>query len=231
MQRIRRQIKKIEILFFISPKKNPFGILFSKIILKSSSENPFSRKIGKFKIGLNLCPKARWKLCKNNNHNHNRNHNHNHKTKASLYLIFARFVTHFSKILWSYILSWSRLSFYFLHPCKKSNLPSLVDTWILPYFRGLEHKGYIYYFSGCESYLLKRLFFLFVILKPFFGQPKGEGVAYVESLLKEQWIHSVQCACSFEWLMWGLCLKNDVYTLCSMLVPLQGLCWIFALVN
>ena len=103
----------------------------------------------------------------NNNHNHNHNHNHNNKTKASLYLIFARFVTHFSKLIWSYILSWSRLSFYFLHPCKKRNFPSLVDTWILPYFRGLEHKGYIYYFSGCESYLLKRLFFLFVILKPF----------------------------------------------------------------
>ena len=40
--------------------------------------------------------------------------------------------------------------------------------------------------KGCERVLLKELFFLFVILKPFFGQPKGEGMAYVESLLKEQ---------------------------------------------
>ena len=44
----------------------------------------------------------------------------------------------------------------------------------------------VYIFSSCERVLLKELFFLFVILKPFFGQPQGEGVAYVESLLKEQ---------------------------------------------
>ena len=44
----------------------------------------------------------------------------------------------------------------------------------------------VYIFSSCERVLVKELFFLFVILKPFFGQPKGEGVAYVESLLKEQ---------------------------------------------
>ena len=46
------QIKKCE-LFFISPKK-PFGKLLSKTIFKRSSETPFLRKIGKFKIGLNL---------------------------------------------------------------------------------------------------------------------------------------------------------------------------------
>ena len=35
-------------------KKKPFGKLFSKTIFKSSSEAPFLRKIGKFKISLNL---------------------------------------------------------------------------------------------------------------------------------------------------------------------------------
>ena len=48
------QFKKFE-FFFISPK-DPFGKLFSNTvtIFKSSSEAPFVRKIGKFKIGLNL---------------------------------------------------------------------------------------------------------------------------------------------------------------------------------
>ena len=39
--------------FFLFAQKNPFGELFSKIILKSSSEFLFWQKNGKFEIGLN----------------------------------------------------------------------------------------------------------------------------------------------------------------------------------
>ena len=39
--------------FFLFAQKNPFGELFSKIILKSSSECLFWQKNGKFEIGLN----------------------------------------------------------------------------------------------------------------------------------------------------------------------------------
>ena len=35
-------------------------------------------------------------------------------------------------------------------------------------------------------------------------------------------------ACSFAWLMPGLCLKNEVYTECRALVPSRDLCRIFA---
>ena len=33
------------------------------------------------------------------------------------------------------------------------------------------------------------------------------------------------------WLMSDLYLKNEAYAVCRVLVPLRGLCWIFALVN
>ena len=39
--------------FFLFAQKNPFGELFSKIILKSSSEFLFWQKNEKFEIGLN----------------------------------------------------------------------------------------------------------------------------------------------------------------------------------
>ena len=39
--------------FFLFAQKDPFGELFSKIILKSSSEFLFWQKNGKFEIGLN----------------------------------------------------------------------------------------------------------------------------------------------------------------------------------
>ena len=39
--------------FFLFAQKNPFGKLFSKIILKSSSEFLFWQENGKFEIGLN----------------------------------------------------------------------------------------------------------------------------------------------------------------------------------
>ena len=89
------QFKKFEFLF-ISPE-DPFGKLFSKTvtIFKSSSEAPFLRKIEKFKIGLNLEIMQIRAFSKRSYE----------KTKGSLYFIFARFDTHFSKLLSSYILS------------------------------------------------------------------------------------------------------------------------------
>ena len=112
------QFKKFD-FFFISPK-GPFDKLFSKTmtIFKSSSEVPFLRKIEKFKIGLNLEIMQIRAFSK-------RSHE---KTKGSLYFIFTRFDTHFSKLLSSYILYRFRIFFYFLHPCKESNVWSFVDT-------------------------------------------------------------------------------------------------------
>ena len=50
--------------FFLFAQKNPFGKLFSKIILKSSSEFLFWQKNGKFEIGLLTGLRTRCKLCK-----------------------------------------------------------------------------------------------------------------------------------------------------------------------
>ena len=41
-------------------------------------------------------------------------------------------------------------------------------------------------------------------------------------------MYSVYSACFLAWLMTDLCLKNEVYTVCSTLVPSRGLCRIFA---
>ena len=93
------QFKKFEFLF-ISPE-DPFGKLLSKTvtIFKSSSEAPFLPKIEKFKIGLNLEIMQIRAFSKRSYE----------KTKGSLFFIFTRFDTHFSKLLSSYILSWFRI--------------------------------------------------------------------------------------------------------------------------
>ena len=93
------QFKKFD-FFFISPK-DPFGKLFSNTvtIFKSSSEAPFLRKIGKFKIDLNLEIVQIRAFSKRAYE----------KTKGSLYFIFTSFDTHFSKLLSSYILSRFRI--------------------------------------------------------------------------------------------------------------------------
>ena len=123
------QFKKFD-FFFISPK-GPFGKLFLKTVtmFESSSEAPFLRKIGKFKIGLNL--KRSYK-----------------KTKSSLYFILTRFDTHFSKLLSSYILSRFRIFFYFLHPFKESNVSSFVDTVNFTIFQKvIASRVYIYIYK------------------------------------------------------------------------------------
>ena len=124
------QFKKFE-FFFISPK-DPFGKLFSNTvtIFKSSSEAPFLRKIGKFKIGLNLEIMQIRAFSKRSYE----------KAKGSLYFIFTRFDTHFSKLLSSYILPRFRFFFYFLHPCKESNVSSFVRLFWFCYFHRFSWK-------------------------------------------------------------------------------------------
>ena len=125
------QFKKFE-FFLISPK-GPFGKLFSNTvtIFKSSSEAPFLRKIGKFKIGLNLEIMQIRAFSKRSYE----------KTKGILYFIFTSFDTHFSKLLSSYVLSRFRIFFYFLHPCKESNVSSFVDTVNFTIFQKVMHQS------------------------------------------------------------------------------------------
>ena len=79
------------------------------------------------------------------------------KTKGSLYFIFTRFDTHFSKLLSSYILPRFRIFFYFLHPCKESNVSSFVDTVNFTiYQKVIASRVYLYILSGCENCLLKK---------------------------------------------------------------------------
>ena len=103
------QFKKFE-FFFISPK-GPFGKLFSNTvtIFKSSSEAPFLRKIGKFKIGLNLEIMQIRAFSKRSYE----------KMKGILYFIFTSFDTHFSKLLSSYVLSRIRIFSIFYTRAKK----------------------------------------------------------------------------------------------------------------
>ena len=87
-------------IFLISPQKNPFGKLFSKTILKRSSEAPFLRKTGMFKIGLNLVegPKQIMQITAFSKRSYE-------EAKANLWFIFTKFVAHFLKLLSSCTLS------------------------------------------------------------------------------------------------------------------------------
>ena len=117
-------------------------------IFKSShlSEAPFLRRIGKFKIGLNL-EIMQIRAFSNRSYK---------KTKGNLYFILTRFGTHFSKLLSSYILSRFRILFDFLHPCKETNVSSFVDTVNFTIFQKVTaSRVYLHIFSGCENCLLK----------------------------------------------------------------------------
>ena len=122
--------------FFSLHQKNPFGKLFSKTILKSSSEVSFLRKVGKLKIGLNSVegPMEIMQIRVFLKRSYE-------KTKANLQFIFTGFVAQFSKFLSSYILSLSRLSFYFLHPYKESNVSCFDDTANHQLSEGYSNKG------------------------------------------------------------------------------------------
>ena len=162
------QFKKFEFLF-ISPE-DPFGKLFSKTvtIFKSSSEAPFLWKIEKFKIGLNLEIMQIRAFSKRSYE----------KTKGSLFFIFTRFDTHFSKLPSSYILSWFRIFFYFLHPYKECNVSSFVDTVNFTIFQKvIASRLYIYIYLAVVKIVFwkKHAFFLYVILiKAFFWPVKIE---------------------------------------------------------
>ena len=122
--------------FFSLDQKNPFGKLFSKTIFKSSSEAPFLRKVGKLKIGLNLVegPMEIMQIRAFSKRSYK-------KTKANPQFIFTEFVAQFSKFLSSYILSLSRLSFYFLHPYKESNVSCFDETANHKLSKGYSIKG------------------------------------------------------------------------------------------
>ena len=108
---------------FLLHQKNLFGKLCSKTIFKSSSEVPFLRKVGKLKIVFNLVkgPMEIMQIRAFSKHSYER-------TKANLQFIFTGFVAQFSKFLSSYILSLFRLSLYFLHPYRESNVLCFDDT-------------------------------------------------------------------------------------------------------
>ena len=118
---------------------------YSKVLI---SEAPFLRKIGKFNFGLNL-EIMQIRAFSNRSYE---------KTKGNLYIILTRFSTHFSKLLSSYILSRFRIFFYFLHPCKESNVSSFVNTVNFTIFQKIiASRVYLYIFSGCaENCLLKK---------------------------------------------------------------------------
>ena len=54
------------------------------------------------------------------------------------------------------------------------------------------------------------------------GSSKQDFVGALSTMI------SVLCACSFEWFMSDLCVKNEAYTVCRALVPWSGLSQIFA---
>ena len=99
-------------------------------ILKSSSEAPFLRKIGKFKIDLNLEIVQIRAFSKRSYE----------KTKGSLYFIFTSFHTLFSKLLSSYILSrFSIFSISYTRAKKVMHVSSFVDTVNFTIFQKVMH--------------------------------------------------------------------------------------------
>ena len=59
-----------------------------------------------------------------------------------------------------------------LHPCKESKVSYFDDTMNFTIFQKVI-ASMVYIVNGCERVLLKKQFFLFVILKAFFGPPKA----------------------------------------------------------
>ena len=171
------QFKKFEFFFLFHQKtllvyyfQTPWQ--YSKVLI---SEAPFLRKIGKFNFGLNL-EIMQIRAFSNRSYK---------KTKGNLYIILARFSTHFWKLLSSYILSRFRIFFYFLHPCKESNVSSFVNTVNFTIFQKvIASRVYLYIFSGCaENCLLKKhAFFLYVILQAFFWPAKIKSSALGENI-------------------------------------------------
>ena len=109
--------------FFFLYQEIPLGELFSKTIFKSSSESPVWRKIEKFKIWLNLAER-RVKIMQIRAFS-----KRSYKTrKTCFYLKFTGFVTHFLKLLSTYILSRSMLSFHSFHSRTEVSVSYFADT-------------------------------------------------------------------------------------------------------
>ena len=145
---------------------------FQKQYSKVSAKLPFV-KIGKFKIGLNLVEGPMEIMQIMSRAFLKCSYTRTIKRKLISSSPLQWFVAHFSKFLSSYILSWFRLSFYFLHPCKESNVSCFDDTMNFTICQKVIASR-VYIVNGCERVLLKENFFLFVILKAFFWPAKSE---------------------------------------------------------
>ena len=109
--------------FFFFCRKIPLGKLFSKTIFKSSSDSPIWRKIVKFEIWVNLAkrPVEIMQISAFSKHSYK-------TTETCFCLKFTGFVTHFLKLLSTYILSRSTLSFHSFYPRTEGNISYFIDT-------------------------------------------------------------------------------------------------------
>ena len=117
--------------FFFFHQKIPLGKLFSKTIFKSSSESPVWRKIEKFEIWVK--PTKRLVKIMQIKAFSKRSYK---TTETCFCLKFTGFVTHFLKLLSTYILSWSMLSFQFFLPSNRRQC--FVLCWHLEFYSILE---------------------------------------------------------------------------------------------
>ena len=170
------QFKKFE--FFLFHQKTLLVYYFqtpwqySKVLI---SEAPFLRKIGKFNFGLNL------ELCKLGHFQTART-----KKREEIYTSSLQGLVHISQSYFQAIFYLDLgFFFYFLHPCKESNVSSFVNTVNFTIFQKvIASRVYLYIFSGCaENCLLKKhAFFLYVILKAFFWPAKIKSSALAENI-------------------------------------------------
>ena len=109
--------------FFFFHQKIPLGKLFSKTIFKGSSESPVWRKIEKFEIGVN--PAERLVKIMQIRAFSKRSYK---TTETCFCLKFTGFVTHFLKLLSTYILSRSMLSFHSFYPRTEGSVSYFLDT-------------------------------------------------------------------------------------------------------
>ena len=164
--------------FFLFRQKTFLVNYFQKTIFKSPSEAPFLRKIGKFKIGLNLV-EGPMKIMQLINFQSART-----KKRKLICSSFLQGLLHISQSYFQAIfyLDLRFLSISFTR-AKKVMFRHLLTPWILSYLRNIIASR-VYIFIGCERCLLKEPFSLYVILKAFFGPPKASALyENVSSLL------------------------------------------------
>ena len=113
-------------------------------IFKSSSEAPVLREIGKFKIALNLEIMQIEAFSK-------RSTDARTKKQKAVYTSSLQALVHISQRYFQAIFHLAvGFFFYFLHPFKKSNVSSFVDTVNFTIFqKAIASMVYLYIFSGC----------------------------------------------------------------------------------